>query len=67
MPRDIKEKIMEFATIGLVIGLILGIISFVMVFVDDGVATVLAIFTATFIVSGCIFVATDLILKSIEK
>jgi hypothetical protein len=66
-PRDIREKIIDIAAIGFVVGLILGIISFIMAFVQFGVAIVFAIFTAIFIISGCIFIATDLIIKSIEK
>jgi hypothetical protein len=67
MPRDMKEKLMDFVILGCIAGLVLGIISFVLIFVNTGVATVLAIFSATLLIVSCIFIGTNLIIKSIEE
>jgi len=67
MPRDLKEKLMDFVILGCIAGLVLGIISFVLIFVNTGVATVLAIFSATLLIASCIFIGTNLIIKSIEE
>ena len=67
MARVLNDKILEAVILGFVFGGILGLIAFVLIFVNTGVATVLAIFASMFIVSSTILFGTSLILKSIGK
>lgn len=67
MPRDVKERIMEAATIGCILGFIIGLAAFILAFVNSSVANVLAIFAGMFIISGCVLIGTNLIIKAIEE